>query len=90
MKDIRYNIIKPLLLQGQIASFTDIFKYIPKSVVAIDLGLNVSRFTRSIENVGTFRVGDLLQLAELCGIDPMEMFGLVDKQLQLGKTKKKK
>jgi len=40
-RDHRYPTIKPMLDQGRIKSFTDIFLYLPKSVLAADLGKNL-------------------------------------------------
>jgi len=36
-RDSRYELIKPMLKEGKITTFQDIFKYIKKSVVAADL-----------------------------------------------------
>ena len=66
---------------GEIKSFAQIFEYIPKTVVANDLGLNVNRFSQSIKNVENLRIRDILQLADLLNLKPMEIFGLIDKQL---------
>ena len=80
-KDSRYKIIKPMFSDGEIKSFAQIFEYIPKTVVANDLGLNVNRFSQSIKNVENLRIRDILQLADLLNLKPMEIFGLIDKQL---------
>ena len=53
-RDPRYDLIKPMLSQGQIESFTDIFKYIKKTVVANDLGKKVDRFTVMMEQPKKF------------------------------------
>ena len=70
-----------MLSDGEIKSFAQIFEYIPKTVVANDLGLNVNRFSQSIKNVENLRIRDILQLADLLNLKPMEIFGLIDKQL---------
>ncbi|WP_431215069.1 hypothetical protein ACQ86N_10260 [Puia sp. P3] len=37
-RDERYTIVRTMYEAGHVASFNDIFKYIPKTVVANDLG----------------------------------------------------
>ena len=80
-RDPRYDLIKPMLSQGQIESFTDIFKYIKKTVVANDLGKKVDRFTIMMEQPKKFSVGDVYELAELCSLDPEQMFHLIDQEV---------
>ena len=36
-RDDRYDVIKPMVESGQLVSFNQIFKYIPKTIVAKDL-----------------------------------------------------
>ena len=43
-RDSRYNVIKAMIADGNIVTFNDIFEYIPKTIVAIDLGKKVDRF----------------------------------------------
>jgi hypothetical protein len=48
--DSRYEIIRVLIEAGNIKSFAEIFRYIPKTVVYRDLGVNFNRFSRAIIN----------------------------------------
>ncbi len=89
-KDPRYKTIRLLLAAGQLESFADIFNYIPKTKVANDLGLNVNRFSLSIENVENFRIRDIYELARLCDLPARDIFELIDKQYKLTKGKDKK
>ncbi len=79
-RDPRYDLIKPMLSQGQIESFADIFKYIKKTVVANDLGKKVDRFTVMMEHPKKFSVGDVYEMAELFSIDVTKMFDLLYKE----------
>ncbi|HEY4337559.1 MAG TPA: hypothetical protein VGM89_16720 [Puia sp.] len=76
-KDPRYDLIKPMLSQGQIESFADIFKYIKKTVVANDMGKKVDRFTIMMAHPKKFSVGDVYEMADLFSIDVLKMFDLI-------------
>jgi hypothetical protein len=80
-RDPRYEVIKPMLNDGKINSFPDIFKFIKKSVVAADLGKRGPRFTELINKVEDFTVKELLIIARLCGLTSAEMFKLVEAEL---------
>jgi len=86
-RDPRYEIIKPMLNEGKIQSFPDIFKFIKKSVVAADLGKRGPRFTELINKVEDFTVKELLIIARLCGLTEGEMFKLVEMELVKRKSK---
>ena len=89
-KDNRYNLIKPMIDQGHIKSFEDVFKFIPKTVVANDLGMHSSRFTELIQKVDNFRIKDLVLLARLCNVNPRELAELVFKQYESNKSRSEK
>lgn len=76
-RDPRYDLINPMLSQGQIVSFTDIFKYIKKTVVANDLGKKVDRFSIMMEQPKKFSVEDVYEMADLFRIDAKKMFELI-------------
>jgi hypothetical protein len=80
-RDPRYDLIKPMLSQGQIESFTDIFKYIKKTVVANDLGKKVDRFTIMMEQPKKLSVADVYELAELFSLDAEQMFQLINREV---------
>ena len=80
-RDPRYEVIKPMLNEGKINAFPDIFKFIKKSVVAADLGKRGPRFTELINKVEDFTVKELLIIARLCGLTTAEMFKLVEAEL---------
>jgi hypothetical protein len=86
-KDRRYDIIEPLIVQGRIETFTDIFKYIPKTVVATDLGIHSNRFNELLVKVEKFRLEDLFRLARLVDISERQMLELIYKEYELSKGK---
>ena len=79
-RDPRYDLIKPMLSEGQIECFTDVFKYIRKTVVANDMGKKVDRFTIMMEQPKKFSVGDVYEMAQLFNIDVRQMFELIYKE----------
>jgi hypothetical protein len=79
-RDSRYDLIKPMLSEGKIVSFTDIFKYIPKTIVANDLGKKVDRFTVMMNQVEKFTLEELFRIAAFCRLTRDQMFGLMLKE----------
>jgi len=75
---------------GHIRNFQDLFKFIPKSVIARDLGMNNTRFSKLIQNVDDFILRDLFRLAELFEIDDLALLNLVHQQYLADKKSKKK
>jgi hypothetical protein len=78
-----------MLDQGRIKSFTDIFLYLPKSVLAADLGKNLKRFNELLLHVEGFTVKDLVIISNLCGLTRMEMFRLIDEEFVIRDRVKK-
>jgi hypothetical protein len=62
---------------GRIHHFRDLFHFIPKTIVARDLGINNVRFTRLIDEVEGFTLSDLLRLAALMEMEPLSVLRLV-------------
>ena len=88
-RDDRYDLIKPMLEKGNVQSFNDIFKYIPKTVVAINMGKKVDRFTEIMNRVEKFKLEEVFAVAKLCEVDDSEMLQLVYKEYIKQKRKKK-
>lgn len=59
-----YDLVRPMFTIGEIKVFSDIFKYVPKTVVARDLGKEKGRFNELIEDPGDFLIQELLKLGE--------------------------
>jgi hypothetical protein len=87
-EDARYLIIKPMLLDGKIQTFLDIFQFIPPSIVAKDLGKRGPRFTELMNGLEDFTLKEMLTLARLFKLTRAEMFQLVDNQLSTRKNDK--
>lgn len=76
-RDPRYDLIKSMLSEGNIVFFTDIFKYIPKTVVANDLGKKVDRFTVMMNHVEKFTLEEVFRLAAMCKLTDEQMYTLM-------------
>lgn len=79
-KDERYEVVKELIDSGRISEFRHIFKYIPKTVIAHDLGTNTTRMTRLIENVEELTIEDLRMIGNLIDVSYHAILQLVIKQ----------
>ena len=77
-QDQRYPTIKPMLDGGRIRKLTDIFIYIPKTVLAQDIGKNLKRVNELLERLESLTVKDLVVIGNLCSLSRREMFLLLD------------
>lgn len=80
--DKRYEIIKPMVNEGKIRLFQDIFQFQKKTVVAKDLGKRGPRFDFLINRVEKFTVEELLFIARKCDLTFDEIMQLVKAQLE--------
>ena len=67
MKDPRYSTIQGLLKEGQIEKFTDVFKWIPYTVVANDFGTNHNRMKKMVADPSLWKLEEVYKLADLIG-----------------------
>lgn len=88
-KDPRYALIRPLYNAGRIKYFGDIFLYIPKTRVALDMGKKVSRFSQLIKRVGDFTLSEIMMIGGFCGLSEPEIFKLVEAEYIKQKKKRK-
>lgn len=87
-QDPRYEIIGPVFKENLISSFKDIVTYIPKSVIADDIGKKTDRLDHLLNNIEEFLVKDLFVIASLCELTLAEIFGLVKAQYMNENNKK--
>ena len=87
-RDPRYDLIRSLYDRGKIGSLNDIFKYIPKTVVANDLGKKGSRFSELLANVGAFTLDELALIGKFCELEESLIFQLAEKEYFLQKQQK--
>jgi hypothetical protein len=76
-RDDRYSAIKSMVEAGELVSFNQIFKIIPKTVVAKDLGKKVDRFNVLMTHVDEFTLQELFRIAHFCRIDEDAIIRLI-------------
>jgi hypothetical protein len=72
---------------GKIEVFNDIFKYIPKTKVANDLGKKVDRFNELMTNVDHFIIKDLFLIAKFCDLAEEKILELMLRQYRETKSR---
>ena len=55
----------------------EIFKYVPRTVVAGDLGKKVARFSAQLNHLENFDLSDLFHIGNLCNLTRTEMLKLM-------------
>ncbi|HEY4286519.1 MAG TPA: hypothetical protein VGN00_05420 [Puia sp.] len=75
-RDERYGIVLSLYKDGKITTLTDVFKYIPKTIVAKDLGKRVNDLNKRMDKPDLFEMGDIYLIGRLCGLTEIEIYGL--------------
>jgi hypothetical protein len=72
-KDPRYNAVLGLMKAGEIKKFTDIFTWIPYTIVAKDFGTNNNRMKKMKDDASLWQLGEIYTLAELIGYDKKKL-----------------
>jgi hypothetical protein len=89
-RDERYELVKPMLEIGKIKSFQDIFKFVPKTIVAADLGTKVDRLTKLMKRIEKFTLEDIFTIARYCELSVHEILVLVEAEYLQNKDRIKK
>lgn len=87
--DHRYDLIRPMYDKGHIAKLSDIFKFVPKTRVAKDAGMNLEQMNARIKSPDKFMGRQLFRIGALCGLTEEEMVNLLLAELRAkraGKT----
>jgi hypothetical protein len=87
-KDERFRFANKLIVAKEITTIEDLYKTVPRKIVALGLGLNVTSFTnvksKSPEN---FKLAEIIKLAELLEVDVLTMFNIFLNSLNLSNNK---
>ena len=89
-KDDRYKAVKRLIEKGDITEFNEMFTYIPKTVVARDLGAAPARFSEKMNLIEKFTLQDMFSIAKLLEVESIAVLRLADNQYSVQKKNKKK
>lgn len=89
-KDARYKAVKSLIETGGVQKLKDVFLYIPRKTVYVDMGMNYARFTRLINTPGKFTLQELQLMSQLFGVQHRQIIelALADMGGTTGKRKK--
>lgn len=88
MKDKRFNTVGKLIRANEINTFSEVIDVIPKTVLAIELGINPERFNRLIANIDLFVIKDLVKLAELLEVETIAVLQLISNELPKKKNRR--
>lgn len=72
-KDPRYNAVLGLIKAGEIKKFTDIFTWIPYTIVARDFGTNNNRMKKMKSDASLWQLQEIYKLADLIGCDKKKL-----------------
>lgn len=75
--DYRYDIVKLFIEQGKVKTLEGVFKYIPKTIVANDIGLRGNAMTTAIRDPTRFTCMQLFRMSQLFDIEPKVFWDMV-------------
>lgn len=78
--DTRYNTVRLLITHGKIQAFSEIFDYLPKSILAQELNTNSTRMGKLISQPSNLRLWELKIIADLTNISVDKVISLIDEQ----------
>ena len=84
-RDPRYSVILSMYEKGNIKSIFDIFTYVPKTRVGLDIGMRVDRFNKYLKKIDSLTLEHIARLAFLCDLDLDVMMELWRKTYRLQK-----
>jgi len=90
MKDPRYSTIQGLLKENQIDKFTDIFNWIPYTVVANDFSTNHNRMKKMIADPSLWTLEEIYRLADLIGFNRLKLLMMAGEQGERMRKEEKK
>lgn len=79
--DHRYEVVKIMLEIGKIHLFSDIFLYLPKTIVAEDSKIKLPRFNQYLADLTMFQIKQLDAIASRIGVELEDIMPLVVAEL---------
>jgi hypothetical protein len=89
LKDQRYKAIKSLIESKGINGLKDVFTIMPLSIVRQDMKINYNTLRRRVTEGDALTVKDIIAMAGLFEVDPVEVFKLTLNDISV-KSKSKK
>jgi hypothetical protein len=90
LKDQRYRAIKSLIQSKGFNGLKDVFTIIPLSTVRQDMQINYNTLRRRVDSGDTLTVKDIIDMAELFEVEPVEVFKLTLNDINSKKRIKKR
>jgi len=81
-KDPRYKTLRIVINAGGIKSFGDLFKVVPRSVVAGDLRTNNNRFYKLILKPGELTYNEAQKISRIIGCKYSIIRDLIEKEME--------
>ena len=76
MKDPRYIHVKALIETKSLKGLQEIFSIVPRTVVKADMNINYNTLRKKLTDGRLFTAGDMISMAHLFNVDPVEIFRL--------------
>jgi hypothetical protein len=73
-----YDLVRPMFTSGKLTVFSEIFKLVPKTVVAKDLGKEKRRFNELIKDPDDLSYQEIRLFSASCNLAPFEMGILIE------------
>jgi plasmid maintenance system antidote protein VapI len=89
-KDPRYNSVSKLIANSSLESFSEVLAFVPKTVLARDLGIHHITFNKLINHPEKFTLQLIYHIASLMGVDKKVMLELFYNQTSGDKKGKRK
>lgn len=86
----RLYAIRPLIEKGVIVTWQDIFKYIPRTVIATQFGINNGRMKELVANPSPLTLERLAEIALFLKVDYHVLSALAYEAMPISKVKGKK
>jgi hypothetical protein len=72
-----FKVAKSLIMDGTVKTIPELFYYVSKSGFAKSLNMNYNTFLARIEKPSNFKLGELIELADLIEVDVMVLIRMV-------------
>lgn len=73
MKGRRYDNLRDMLQIGAIRKFSNIFTWVPKTIIRQHIGTSSERINKLTENPSDFKLREIYEIAKLIGYDPKKL-----------------
>jgi hypothetical protein len=77
----KIEIARQLIEGSNIKTFGDIFKYLPRTAVASQMGINYGRFLTLIRDPRRLRYSETYALAKILGVKPARLSEMIHYQI---------